>query len=281
MHNSFFHSIRNIWRQVKAAAFTAARSNMAYSGELFTRTVFMGVILYIFFKLWQATFAQSGSCAISGFTLGDMLWYLVFTESITMSAPRQAQQIDEDVRNGTVALRLLRPMDYPLYSLSTALGDRTARFSVNLFIGSVVCLTMVGPPQYLNGTVPYLAMLSAAVAGAFILDGLATLIIGLLAFWLEDTSGLLLIYSRLSMILGGMLLPIELLPEWLRNIVVLLPFPYLVWGPAHFFVKPDLSGSGQIWPQLMLSQAIWIAILLVVSRLIYSRALGRISVSGG
>lgn len=46
-------------RQTRAAALVAARSNLAYSSEVITRTLFLAVILYIFFKLWQATFAQS------------------------------------------------------------------------------------------------------------------------------------------------------------------------------------------------------------------------------
>jgi ABC-2 type transport system permease protein len=281
-------------RQTRAAALVAARSNLAYSGEVITRTLFLAVILYIFFKLWQATFAQAAleagmrlgaagggadlGVAINGFTLTQMLWYLTITEAITMSAPRLAQQIDEDVRSGTLAVRLLKPMDYPIYCLSTAAGERLVRFVVNLGIGSVITLILVGPgKEGISGQPATLVMLSTTVLMAFLLDGLANLLIGLSAFWLEDTSGILLIYSRLTMILGGMLIPIELLPPWLQDIVTALPFPYIIWGPAHLFVKPNW----QDWQHLLAAQSIHTILLLAAVRLLYSRALGRISAHGG
>ena len=82
-------------------------------------------------------------------------------------------------------------------------------------------------------------MLALSVCLAFLLDGLGHLIVGLSAFWLEDTSGLYLIYTRLTMILGGMLIPLDLFPGWLKNLVVYLPFPYLVWGPVHLLSTPQ------------------------------------------
>ena len=40
---------------------TSARSNIAYLGEVATRAIFLGVILYIFLQLWRATYAQTGA----------------------------------------------------------------------------------------------------------------------------------------------------------------------------------------------------------------------------
>lgn len=274
MPESILNRLRRPLRQVLATARVAARSNLAYSGEVLSRTVFLAVILYIFFKLWQATYGQSHSTVLGGLTLNQMLWYLTITEAITMSAPRLAQQIDEDVRSGTLAVRLLKPIDYPLYCLSTTLGERLVRFLANLATGGLITLCLVGPPQL---AAEAWLMLSLVVLPAFVLDGLGNLLIGLLAFWLEDTSGLVLIYSRLTMILGGMLIPIELFPHWLKEIVVLLPFPYLIWAPAHLFVQPE----SQTLVKVLMAQAINIAVLLVAMRLLYSRALGRISAHGG
>ena len=66
-----------------------------------------------------------------------------------------------------------------------------------------------------------------------ILDFQGMFLIGLGAFWLEDTSGLLLIYSRVTMILGGMLIPLELFPESWQPVLRVLPFSSMVYGPAR------------------------------------------------
>jgi ABC-2 type transport system permease protein len=41
-----------------------------------------------------------------------MLWYLMMTESILLSAPRVSMEIDEDVRTGRLSVQLLRPLSY-------------------------------------------------------------------------------------------------------------------------------------------------------------------------
>lgn len=84
-----------------------------------------------------------------------------------------------------------------------------------------------------------LAIFAVALPPAFALDFLGNFLIGLGAFWLEDTSGLTIIYSRLTMILGGMLIPIGLFPESLQPLLKLLPFASIIGGPARLFVDPD------------------------------------------
>ena len=42
----------------------AARSNLAYLGEVATRTLFLAVILYIFLQLWRVTYSETGSATL-------------------------------------------------------------------------------------------------------------------------------------------------------------------------------------------------------------------------
>ena len=48
---------------------------------------------------------------------------------------------------------------------------------------------------------------------AFIIDFLGALLVGLCAFWLESTQGIALIYSRLMMLLGGLIVPLDVYPD--------------------------------------------------------------------
>ena len=253
---------------------TSARSNLAYLGEVATRVIFLAVILYIFLRLWQVTFAETGASRLGGLTLAQMLWYLAMTESIILSAPRIAQEVDQDVRTGALAVQLTRPLSYPLYRLWTTLGERMVRFLLNTGVGVLIVLLFVGPiPLTLGG----LAMFALALPLAFVLDFLASFLIGLGAFWLEDTSGIMLIYSRITMILGGMLIPIELFPARLQPLLRALPFANIVYGPAREFVRPDPAFLGE----LVLRQGLSIAVLSLCVALVYRRALKRIHANGG
>src|SRR5262249_20316532 len=126
-------------------AYTSIRSNLAYAGEIAARTTFMATVLYVFMRLWTAVYSGAGVNHLGGLSLGQMLWYLMMTEAIILSAPRVSLEVDEDVRTGRVAVQLLRPISYALSLLGKAMGERIVRFAVNILSGSIVALILVGP----------------------------------------------------------------------------------------------------------------------------------------
>ena len=265
--------MRHVRKFIKIAL-TAARSDMAYLSEVLGRTLFLGVVLFIFLRLWQVTFSESGADRLGGLSLSDMLWYLTLSEAIVLSDTRLTRKVDDDVRSGTLAVNLIRPVSYPMYTMSVFLGERMLRFATNLTIGGLVALVLVGPPP-VEAITPLLVL--PAVLLAFILDGSMQLVLGLFAFWMEDTSGLFLIYSRLRMILGGMLIPIQLMPDWIRPFLNALPFPSTIYAPAHLFVTGDAGAFGA----LVFNQTCWILVALSASALVYKKALTRVAVNGG
>lgn len=263
-----------IFRKYFFIAWLSGRSNLAYLGEIYSRILFMSVILYIFLQLWRATYSACGVERLGDLTLPQMLWYLTITEAIMLSAPRVTQQVDEDVRTGAIAMKLVRPLSYPLAILSANLGERIVRFALNLFAGSVVTFIMVG--SFDVSAFGFLA-LAASLPLAFAIDFLGCFLIGLAAFWLEDTSGIYLIYSRLSMVLGGMLLPLELFPNWVRPLLDVLPFPNVVYGPAHQFLNPNLGGL----LTLLLRQCLSTAGFALAIALVWRLAMKRVFANGG
>lgn len=262
------------WSKYPAIALVSARSNMAYLSDVASRFIFLGIVLYIFTCLWRATFAATQASSLGGLSLPQMLWYLVITESIVMSGPRVSQVVDDDVRTGSLSVQLIRPISYPIYKLWATLGERAVRFALNLFVGSMVILVLVGPPAISPlGLVAF----ALAIPLAFVLDFLCNFLIGLGAFWLEDTSGFLLLYSRITMILGGMLLPLELMPNFLRPLLKALPFSSIVYGPAHVLVLPSVTDL----LELLARQGIAVAVMSLIVCAVYKSALRRVFANGG
>jgi ABC-2 type transport system permease protein len=264
----------NEFRKYWWVARTSFRSSIAYLGDTAGRVIFFVVILYIFLQLWSTTFRETGSTQLAGLTLTQMLWYLTITEAIMLSGPRMSFAIDEDVRTGALAGQLIRPMSYALYRLASNVGERFARFVINLIVGSLTALALVGP---LNLAHLGLVTLALSLPLAFVLDFLGNFLVGLGAFWLEDTSGLLLIYSRGVLLAGGVLIPIQLYPPEAQTILSWLPFANIAAGPARLFVQPDVQAL-----LLLLGRQTIVAIgfgLIVFT--VYRTALKRVFVGGG
>jgi ABC-2 type transport system permease protein len=253
---------------------TAARSNLAYPGEIAGRTVFLAVLLYIFVRLWTVVYAESSSKLPAGFALPQMVWYLVITEAIMMSGQRIAAEVDEDVRTGRLAVQLLRPLSYPLYRLAHTLGERLVRFAMNAITGGIVVLVLIGPVHVsLSG----LAMFALVLPLALVLDSMACLLIGLGAFWFENTNGLALIYSRIVMMFGGLMLPIEIFPNAIQAVVRALPFAGILYAPARMFVAPD----AQFLMRAITHQLISTALVALAVAAVQSIAVKRIQANGG
>lgn len=253
---------------------TAARSSWAYAGDLIGRGMFFTVLLYIFLRLWKTTYGDSGATQLAGFTLPQMLWYLTITEAILLSGPKVSQAVDEDVRTGALASQLTRPMSYALYRLSSNLGERYVRFMINLVTGSVITSMLVGPAAL---SLWGLVALLVALPLAFALDFLGNFLVGLGAFWLEDTNGLLLLYSRGTLILGGVLIPLKLFPEAIQPWLLWLPFANIAAGPARIFVDPS---AGEMLT-LLLHQIVVATLFAGVVAGAYRFALRRVFVNGG
>jgi ABC-2 type transport system permease protein len=178
------------------------------------------------------------------------------------------------VRTGDLAYALLRPGGYLTARLGAYLAERVVRFSFTLAVGSTVALLIAGPI-----TIDLGAGVAALVvaAGAFLLEFVIVAGIGLGAFWMEDTSGLYFVYTRLSMLLGGLIIPIDLFPEAIGSLAMALPFAPMIHGPARLALAPD--GAGVI--TALTSLAVSGAVLGTLVAATYRVALSRTTVNGG
>lgn len=248
-------------------------NNIAYPGDVLGRSVSIAVFMFIFAGLWRTTFMIAGTDAINGLTFADMMWYLMMAETLELGRPRSNRVITEQVKNGEVAYILNKPYHFLLYHFWFGVGDSLLRVGTNIGVGVLVAWALAGPPPSLAGW----GMALVTMIGAWILHFCMMALIGLAAFLVEETNSFELIYQKAVFILGGMLLPLDMFPEWLQNIARLLPFPYMMYAPARLFVKPD---PGLFW-QMLAAQWMWVAVLVFVVALAYRGSERALTVNGG
>jgi ABC-2 type transport system permease protein len=246
----------------------------AYRSEMLLRTLFLALILYIFVQLWSVTYEALGRQSVAGFSVAQMIWYLMVTESILISRPRMTLEIDGEVRAGDIAYQLIRPYDYVLFRLARYLAERLLRLLICLAAGTALALLYVGPVPL--GPAGLAAALLVLALGMLI-DFAGSIAIGLCAFWVEDTQPLTLLYDRAIMLLGGLLLPLELFPGWLADPLARLPFQLLLYAPARLAVSGDLTPL----PGALVQLALTLVAVAGLVRLVQARALRRLHANGG
>jgi ABC-2 type transport system permease protein len=250
-------------------------TRFTYIGDLFLRTSFLFLILFIFTQLWKATGRSQNVPALTGFSTAQLIWYLAFAEAIMTSGPWARDiEVDREVRSGDLAYRLARPIPYPLFHLGAQIGERLLRFGLSLGTGCILALLLAGPVPLAPASIA--AALCAALL-AFLMDWIWTFAISLLSFWVEDTFGLHLLYRRCLMLLGGMFMPLQAYPEGLARVCAKLPFAYMVGAPARLFVQPDPAGFPRLAAVLLSLSAVGMLAVL----LLYHLGLRRVSAQGG
>ncbi|HLX58511.1 MAG TPA: ABC-2 family transporter protein [Ktedonobacteraceae bacterium] len=268
------HNLRWSWRKYNAVLRVSIASNLAYVYEVLFRSLFLIVLMFVFGQLWKTTYTARGESLLGGFSMNDMIWYLAAAETIATSMPQLTRRIDEDVRSGRLAYLLGRPYNYVLYNFAQYLGERLVRFFINGVVAAAMALLLVGPPHFsLAGVLAWPLVTLVALC----IDFAAYFGIGLLAFWTEDTNSFTIIYSRLALVLGGVLVPLEVFPQPLRGIAQALPFSAILYGPARTLVHFDVGRFGG----LLLQQGITLAIGWLIVMAIYRVAIRRVNINGG
>ncbi len=180
---------------------------------------------------------------------------------------------EREVVEGRLSSRLLQPLDPGWHHLSSHFAERFARLP---FIALVIGLFFALYPQ-----ATWLPSLGTAALVAFII-GLAFVLrfviqytFALFAFWTERASAIEDFWYLLYLFLSGMIAPLEIFPAAVRNVIVWLPFPYLIHFPASLLV-----GLPTDIPRSLAIMTAWIALFFGLNRWLWRRGLKQYSGMG-
>jgi ABC-2 type transport system permease protein len=250
-----------LYRSIFALGRLAFRSEIRNWPILIGRVGFFAILMLIFSRLWDAVFS-SGLNAPG--TPSDMLWYLAATEWIILSVPAIHMRIEDDLRDGSYAYMLARPIPYSAVRLGEAIGQLIFRMAVLAPIGFVITFLAAGiGPQ--PGSSLWVFLPIGFTAALVMLLFQTT--IGLTALWLQEASPLYLIWQKFLFILGGLMLPLTIYPLWMQNLATWLPFYALLYAPARLALgmKPGYVSESIVL--LLFWGTVALIILAVVSKL--------------
>lgn len=229
--------MKSVHKYVQISKITMS-NNLVYVWNFLSKNVFFVFIMFIYLMLWKNIYGQKGML-VGGFSMKQMIWYLVVTELVTLSRTDIHFQINNDVKSGNIAYLLNKPYNYILYCFSYFVGELGIKLLTNGIIGIIIGLIYVGGIDgfsFIHLPFIFLSLLTGCFINFFIYITLA-----LSAFWFEDNNAFFWIYSKLIFTLGGMLMPLELFPNWLKRISQYLPFAYVTYVPGKLAVNFQFS----------------------------------------
>jgi ABC-2 type transport system permease protein len=231
---------------------------------------FFAVILGVFSSLWRAVGEAGMPVAADPKAL---VWYLAATEWILLSAPPLHIEIQEAIRRGDVVYQLGRPASYVLAELAAGLGlvaVRAPLLGLTAFLCAFAFTAWTPPLGALAMVVPFGLVACALITALHVL-------IGLLAFWLQDVSPVSWVWQKLMFVLGGLMLPVALYPDFIQRAAAFTPFPALLAGPASFVLPNGTVTAGALARDLV----VWWAVTALAVYWIFRRATSALTINGG
>ncbi|ATB28309.1 ABC transporter permease [Melittangium boletus] len=229
---------------------------------------------FISMALWTAVARYS---PVGRYDSQDFVRYFLATFSVRqITGSWVAWQMNYEVRQGTLAMRLLRPIS-PLWSYAAEnLGYMPLRLVMVLpiVLFSVVQLGAGSLPRTAWGWLFFFL----ALLGGWLITFLANVAIGTLSLYIESSSRLMDVWFALFLVCSGYLYPVELFPPALKGLLDWLPFRYQIGLPVELMT--NAHGLGEAL-SLLARQWAWVSVLLVVSLLSWKRGLKRFAAYGG
>ncbi|MBD0335162.1 MAG: ABC-2 family transporter protein, partial [Cyanobacteria bacterium Co-bin13] len=114
-----------------------------------------------------------------------------------------------------------------------------------------------------------------AITFSFCLRFVMQYTFALLAFWTERASAIEQFWYLIYTFLSGMIAPLELFPEAVRNVVLWTPFPYLIYFPASLLIERPVNVA-----QGFAAMLLWFALFLGLNRWLWRQGLKQYSGMG-
>lgn len=239
--------------------------------ELIGLSIFLITCLTIFSHIWKIATVKSGAVNLDP---NHLLWFIALNEWVIIALPEIQYEIEQDLRSGRLAYLLVRPISYPISVFSEACGS----LIVNLVFLGIVAFSFVwiqvGGLSFdaVNFAITIILGIFAGILGLIF-----QMLIGISAFWMQEVGPLHWLWEKLLFMLGGLILPLTVYPQWIQSIAHATPFPAILGGRSALVFDPCFSHTCWIISSLIF----WIIVGSSILFFLYRRGLRILNIQGG
>lgn len=247
--------------------------NFAFVFDYFFSTISFAVHMMVFGFLWDYILRDG---TLYGYSKTELIWYIVMAEFITYGVTSFYKNISEMVKDGTIANMLVRPINMMVYFLceqSANIMKIVINLIAALIIGNV--MTMGDAGGGVEITLASIGFFALSSALSFIIAAFLQLVIGFIAFFMEEVKAIWLIVQKVQLLI--VFIPIEFYDTWVQKLLWLSPTTHMIYAPGRIFVKYNMAEA----INLIGLQIVAVVATAIVAMLLYRKGVEKINVNGG
>lgn len=261
------------WRALPTLLRVGFAESIAYRAE-FVVWVLAYTTPIIMLALWSEVAREA---PVGGFGEQDFQAYFLATLIVRLvTGSWVVWELNTEVRQGTLQKRLLRPV-HPLVTYWTEnAGALPLRLLIVVPIAAFA-LWWLGTDILTRDWLQWLVV-PVSLFGAFLLTFLAMACIGTLALYWESSLALFDLWLGLYTVLSGYIMPLELFPASVREVVTVLPFRYMLAFPVENLL--GMIDRERALGELLL-QWLWVFVFLAAALALWRAGMRRFGAFGG
>ena len=278
--------LKRAWRLYLPFAKAGVKTELSYKAQIVMWIIISFVEVFFILFLYQAIYRSSPDgmgAIINGFTFNDMVLYMItsFVFSFVMGAGDTSYNIYTDIREGTIANTLTKPVSYRLRHLSTFLGMvaldlviiMIPLMAITYGIFFALGILTMGAWEFITNLIFFFIF---TILGCFMNDAISYFI-GMLVFFTDHLFGLNMARTALQGFLGGKMVPLA----YMGVVGVVFSYtPFAFLGSVPVLTLMGKVAVSEIIVYILVALA-WIIVIELINHLIFSYAMKKITVQGG
>lgn len=253
---------------------------MSYKIGFLMRIVGGLLQVLIMYYLWMAIFNSSPNGQIKGFSSSEMVVYIIISYITAQVININIEgTIAYEIRDGSVAVNLIRPISYKKRVFAESLGEvllRSLTTLLPLWIGFLVYrfVTIKELPPNIGTVLLFLISLFLGYMIMFLFN----FIFGLSAFFVTYIWGFMVCKGVILRFFSGELIPIVFFPSAVQKALQYLPFSSINYTPVMIYMEKFTMNE---LISALCVQVVWVVILFVLMNVLWQSAIKRLTVLGG
>lgn len=256
---------------------------MTFKGELQYRAkALSGIVTQIFWGLLYIYLytAFMGGKIIKGFSISQMISYVWIGQAFfVLRFADLPKNCAKEIESGDVCYKFVRPVDLYNQWFAEHFGYKLSATLIRC-LPLIICAFLM--PSGIRLSLPssftsFLVFLIALFIGAMMTSAISMISI-FFTFKTLSAKGIITMMNAVCGVLGGMYVPIVFMPQGVQNILNYLPFRFIFDLPARLYVGniPPLEGL-----KLLLIAILWLAIIILIGKLLIKLAGKKTVIQGG
>ncbi|GAX47553.1 ABC transporter permease [Pseudolactococcus reticulitermitis] len=238
----------------------------------------LGAVVTYF--LWRAIYNASSHATLNNFTFPEMSLYVFLSFYVgTFTSSNSSEVVGDEVKSGTIAMRLLKPISFSATYLYEEIGHKLVQIitiSVPL-LGGILLFQILNAQALPFNLINFILFFISNLL-AYLLNFYFNLCFGFSSFVLKNLWGANFMKNSIINFMSGTLIPLSFFPDIVSRILQFSPFASMIYTPVTIYLGQYTLGVAL---ELIALQLFWVLFFYGLSQLIWRVSIKHLTVQGG